>query len=114
MTLTTETNNGVLVLSPRGRIDHQTSDKLREALISHVEGPVGTIQVVVRFAGVDYINSEGLQVLLFVSQRLARRKGRLVLCEMNEPIRAVLRISGLDRVLPVTETEADALKRLHH
>ncbi|MYB32805.1 MAG: STAS domain-containing protein [Acidobacteria bacterium] len=114
MTLTIETNDGVLVLSPRGRIDHHTSDKLREALMSHIQGPEGAIQLVVRFAGVDYINSEGLQVLLFVSQRLARMKGRLVLCEMNEHIRAVFRISGLDRVLPVTETEADALKRLHH
>ena len=114
MTLTIETNNGVVVLSPRGRINHQTSDKLREALMSHVEGPEGAIQLVVRFAGVDYINSEGLQVLLFVSQKLATRKGTLVLCEMNEHIRTVFKISGLDRVLPVTETEADALKRLHH
>jgi len=102
MTLTTEMNNGVLVLSPRGRIDHHTSDKLRQALMSRIEGPEAAIQLVVRFAGVDYINSEGLQVLLFVSQRLARMKGRLVLCEMNEHIRAVFRISGLDRVLPVT------------
>ncbi|MCY3746158.1 MAG: STAS domain-containing protein [Acidobacteria bacterium] len=113
MKLTTERKNGVLVLLPRGRIDHQTSDKLREALMSHIEGQKGTIQLVVRFAGVDYINSEGLQVLLFVSQRLARMKGRLLLCEMNEHIRAVFKISGLDRVLPVTETEADALKRSH-
>ncbi|MCY3745406.1 MAG: STAS domain-containing protein, partial [Acidobacteria bacterium] len=62
MTLTIETNDGVLVLSPRGRIDHHTSDKLREALMSHIQGPEGAIQLVVRFAGVDYINSEGLQV----------------------------------------------------
>ena len=45
MTLTIETNDGVLVLSPRGRIDHHTSDKLREALMSHIEGPEGTIQL---------------------------------------------------------------------
>ena len=113
MKLTIETKHGVLVLSPQGRIDHYTSDELREALMSRIKGPEGAIQVVVSFAEVDYINSEGLQVLLFVSQRLTRMKGALVLCEMNEHIRAVFKISGLDRVLPVTETEADALKRLH-
>jgi len=113
MTLTIETKNGVLVLSPRGRINHQTSDELREGLMSHIEGPEGATQLVVSFAGVDYINSEGLQVLLFVSQRLARMKGKLVVCQINDHIRAVFKISGLDRVLPVTETEPDALKRFH-
>ena len=114
MKLTIETKNGVLVLSPQGRLDHHTSDELREALMSHIGGPEGAIQMVVSFAGVDYINSVGLQVLLVASQRLARVRGTLVLCEMNEHIRGVFKISGFDRVVPVTETEADALKRLHH
>ena len=40
-------------------------------------------------------------------------KGTLFLCETDEPIRGIVKISGFDRVVPVTETEADALKRLH-
>jgi len=113
MKLTTETKNGVPVLSPRGRIDHQTSDEFREALMSRIEGPEGAMPLVVSFAGVDYINSEGLRVLLFVSQRLAKMKGTLVLCEMKEHIREIFKISGFDKALPVTDTEADALKQLH-
>ena len=113
MQLTIETKTGVLVLSPRGRLDHHTSDELRTALMSRIEGPEGALQVVVSFAGVDYINSVGLQVLLVVSQKLARMKGRLFLCEMKEHIRGVFKISGFDRVVPITETEADALKRFH-
>lgn len=113
MKLTTETMNGVPVLSPRGRIDHQASDEFREALMSRIEGPEGAMPLVVSFAGVDYINSEGLRVLLLVSQRLAKMKGTLVLCEMKEHIREIFKISGFDRVVTIAETEADALKRLH-
>ena len=60
MTLTTETKNGVSVLSPRGRIDHDTVGEFGSALLSRVGGPQGNTQVVVNFAGVHYINSAGL------------------------------------------------------
>ena len=114
MTLTTEMNNGVLVLSPRGRIDHHTSDKLREALMSHTEGPERAIQLVVNFAGVDYVNSVVLHTVLVVSQRLAGTKGTLVLCEMKDHILEVFRVSGFDKIMTIAETEADALKRFYH
>ena len=113
MTLTTETKNGVLVLLPRGRIDHRTVGGFGQALMSHVEGPERATPFVVNFAGVDYINSEGLRILLFVSQRLAEMKGPLVLCEMKEHIGEVFQISGFDKVMMIADTEADALTRLH-
>lgn len=113
MKLTVKTKNAVICLSPRGRIDHDTSAEFKEALMSHIEGQEDAVQVLVSCAEVDYINSEGLRVLLIVSQRLAKKKGALALCGVNERIREVLKISGFDRIVPITETEADALKRLH-
>ncbi len=114
MKLTIETNNGVLVLSPRGRIDHRTGGEFGQALMSRVEGSQGTTELVVNFAGVDYINSVVLHVVLLVSKRLAGMKGRLVLCEMKDHILEVFKISGLDKVVTIADTEADALKRLRH
>jgi len=113
MNLTTETKNGVIVLSPRGHIDHQSGGEFGQALLSRVGGPRGNTQVVVNFAGVDYINSEGLQVVLLVRKRMAGTKGTLVLCEMKAHIREVFKISGFDQIVTIVDTEADALKRLH-
>ncbi len=114
MTLTIETKNGVLVLSPQGRIDHRTGGELGQALLSRVGGPQGTTQVVVNFGGVDYMNSVGLHVVLLVSKRLAGMKGTLVLCEMKDHILEVFKVSGFDKIVTIAGTEADALKRLHH
>ena len=114
MTLTIETKNGVLVLSPRGRIDHHTGGEFGSALLSRVGRPQGNTQVVVNFAGVDYINSVGLHVGLWARKMTTGTKGTLVVCEMKEHIREVFKISGFDQIVTIVDTEADALKRLHH
>ena len=114
MTLTIETKNGVLVLSPRGRIDHRTGAEFGSALLSYVGGPQGNTRMVVNFSGVDYMNSVGLHVVLWVRKRMAGTKGRLVLCEMKEHIREVFKVSGFDQIVTVVDTEADALTRFYH
>ena len=52
--------------------------------------------------------------MLWVRKRMAGTKGALVLCEMNEHIRELFKISGFDQILTIADTEADALTRLHH
>ncbi len=111
MNLTDETKNGVLVLSPQGRIDTRTSSEFEHAVMAHAIGPEGATQVVMNFGGLDYINSTGMRVLLILAKRLAGVKGKLVLCEMKEHILEVFKISGFNQILTITDTEADALQR---
>ncbi len=111
MNLTDETKNGVLVLSPQGRIDSRTSSEFEQAVVAHAIEPEGATQVVMNFTGLDYINSTGLRVLLLLAKRLARVKGKLVLCEMKEHIFEVFKISGFNQILTIVDTEADALRR---
>ena len=106
MNLTDETKNGVLVLSPQGRIDTRTSSEFEQAVMSHAMGPEGATHVVMNFAGLDYINSTGMRVLLILAKRLAG-----VLCEMKEHILEVFRISGFNQILTITDTESEALQR---
>ena len=111
MNLTDETKNGVLVLAPQGRIDSRTSSEFEQAVMAHAIGPEGATQVVMNFAGLDYINSTGLRVLLLLAKRRAGVKGKLVLCEMKEHILEVFKISGFHQILTIVDTEADALRR---
>ena len=111
MQLTDETKNGVLVLSPEGRIDTRTSSEFEQTVMSHALGPEGATQVVMNFAGLDYINSTGMRVLLILAKRLAGVHGKLVLCEMKEHILEVFKISGFNQILTITDTEAEALGR---
>ena len=109
MNLTDETKNGVLVLSPQGRIDTRTSADFEQAVLSHASGPEAATHVVMNFAGLDYINSSGMRVLLILAKKLAGVQGRLVLCEMKDHILEVFKISGFNQILTITDSEADAL-----
>ena len=111
MNLTDETKDGVLVLSPQGRIDTRTSGEFEQAVMVHAMGAESATQVVMNFAGLDYINSTGMRVLLILAKRLAGVKGKLVLCEMKEHILEVFKISGFNQILTITDSEDDALKR---
>ena len=111
MNLTDETKNGVLVLSPQGRIDTRTGGEFEQAVMAHAIGPEGATRVVMNFGGLDYINSTGMRVLLILAKRLAGVKGKLVLCEMKEHILEVFKISGFNQILTIIDTEANALER---
>ena len=111
MNLTDETKNDVLVLSPQGRIDTRSSGEFEQAVMAHAIGPDGTTQVVMNFAGLDYINSTGMRVLLILAKRLGGVNGKLVLCEMKEHILEVFKISGFNQILTITDNEDEALKR---
>ena len=56
---------------------------------------------VVDFAGLEYISSAGLGVLLLAQKRLMS-SGGLKLVNLNHHIRDVFRYAGLDRVFEIT------------
>src|SRR5213076_2934066 len=61
----------VVVLGPIGRVDHVTAEELKTALAPHLArcGP-GHDHVVLDFAGVDYISSAGLRVLMLAAKQV--------------------------------------------
>ena len=111
MKVNDETKDGVVVLSPEGRIDTRTSNEFEQAVMARVMGAEGATRVVMNFAKLDYINSTGMRVLLILAKRLSGVSGKLVLCEMKEHILEVFTISGFNQILTITDTEADAMSR---
>ncbi len=111
MNLNDETRDGVVVLSPVGRIDTKSSSEFEQAVMARTTGPDAPTRVVMNFARLDYINSTGMRVLLILAKRLAGGRGQLVLCEMKEHIFEVFKISGFDQILTITDTEAEAVEK---
>jgi anti-anti-sigma factor len=101
--------DGITVMVPAGRIDTTTSGSLEEALRKAVDQ--GARDLVVDFAGVDYISSAGLRVFLVLAKRLRDLKGRLVLCGMPEPVRQVFHLAGFLPLFSVDPSRDDALAR---
>jgi anti-anti-sigma factor len=99
----------VTVVAPAGRIDTTTSGAVDDAVRRIVDA--GARDLVVNFAGVDYISSAGLRVFLVLAKRMRDLKGRLVLCGMPEPVRQVFHLAGFMPLFLVEPSLDQALAR---
>ncbi|MEI6669161.1 MAG: STAS domain-containing protein [Acidobacteriota bacterium] len=105
-----ETRHGaVLVVAPVGRVDSTTSDGLDQALTRVVDA--GDQRLVVDLAGVSYISSAGLRVLLVVAKRLKTRRGTLVLCALGDAVRQVFDLAGFLPLFQIEPTRELAVAR---
>lgn len=84
--------DGALVLTLTGRLDSSTAPEFGRRLSALVER--GETRVAIDFAGLDYISSAGLAVLLAATKALRAKRGDIVLAGVNDRIRQVFQMSG--------------------
>jgi anti-sigma B factor antagonist len=95
------------VVSVTGEIDVYTAPTLRERLNELVAE--GEYHLVVDMAGVDFLDSTGLGVLVGGLKRTRAHEGTLQLVCDQEKILKVFRITGLTKVFPIHSTLVEAL-----
>ena len=66
---------------------------------------------VLDMAGVEYISSAGLRVVLLLAKRLKQNSGHLVLCGLQPHVHEVFDISGFLAILDVADSRDAALGR---
>jgi len=98
---------GIVAVVPAGRIDTTTAPSLEKYLFDLLAG--GERHIVVDFAGVDYISSAGLRVMLLLARRLQDAGGRLGLCGMGDAVRQVFQLAGFLPLFVVFETREAAV-----
>jgi len=107
ITVRTRHQDGVPVISVTGEIDVYTAPTLRERLNELVAD--GEYHLVVDMAGVDFLDSTGLGVLVGGLKRARSHEGTLQLVCDQEKILKVFRITGLTKVFPIHASLGDAL-----
>lgn len=95
------------VISVSGEIDVYTAPSLRERLNELVAA--GHYDLVVDMAGVEFLDSTGLGVLVGGLKRVRSHGGTLRLVCAQEKILKVFRITGLTKVFPIHATLDEAL-----
>jgi anti-anti-sigma factor len=96
----------VSVVLPEGRLDAEAAPALDQA-ISALEA-LGAQRVIVNLSSCTYISSSGLRALISHARRLRQVGGDLKLCCPSPRVMHVLDIAGLDAVLNISSSEADA------
>ncbi|HEV3475391.1 MAG TPA: STAS domain-containing protein [Actinomycetota bacterium] len=94
------------VVDVKGEIDLDTAPQLKAVLGDAIKG--GAINIAVNLEGVEFLDSSGLGVLIGSLKRCKEAGGMLALVSPRRPIRKVLSITGLDKVIPIHDTVEEA------
>ncbi|MDQ0766947.1 STAS domain-containing protein [Streptomyces canus] len=100
------TADGVHVLALAGEIDHNTADVFRQALTADDGSSRCTV---VDFHDVTFMDSSGINVLVAANNAARAHGGRLRLAHTPNRVLDLLRIVGLDDVIPLYATLQQAL-----
>jgi anti-sigma B factor antagonist len=105
-----ERRSGVLVVEVSGEIDLRTADRLRNRLLELGRDlmAAGGGRLVVDFGEVAFCDATGLGSLVAVANELRARGGRLHLARVRPAQHRLLLVTGLERLIPVHETVAEA------
>jgi len=72
----------------------------------------GARAIVLNFAGLDYMNSSGIGLLVTLLIRANRAKVRLLAVELKEHYRHIFELTRLNEAIRIYPTEAEALAAL--
>ena len=108
MEIIAEMQNDINIYRLIGRLDTNTSPGFEKKLFQAISD--GSKNMVVDFKDIDYISSAGLRVILKAFKALQREDGRIMLCSMQDYIRELFEITGIDAVVPIVANIDDALK----
>lgn len=95
------------VIAVRGELTGATDAALMEAY-GQAADP-STRVVVLDFAGLEYMNSTGIGLLVTLLVRAQRQRQRLMAFGLSPHYREILSLTRLDEAIGIVDTEAEAL-----
>lgn len=102
--LSTDTSAGLAIVHVGGDFDLSTLP----AFEAELESSLSAKLLVVDLAGCTFIDSSALRTLVRAQRRVSEAGGTLGLVAPSQPVRRVLEVAALDRVIPVWETVNEA------
>ena len=110
MRLKEANHKGVDVFALEGDTDLHFAPCLRSVLHAKIKAHCPAL--IVDLAHVNFIDSTGLSVVIEYFRDAARHGGVLSLCALNEELKGIFRIVGLDRSIPMFATVDDAVNAI--
>ena len=104
MDITEISRGGALVITVSGRLDSSTAGQLEAVLPARVKEQKA---VVLSLAGVPYVSSAGLRVLLIGAKTAKAAGNKLLITGLSPAVREVFDISGFSKIFTI-EADVDA------
>ncbi len=111
MEITSSKHEDIRILEITGRLDANTAPDLEKELLQHLEAEEKFF--LVNFAGLDYISSVGLRVLLMAAKKAKSVGGKVVLSGLQEHVHEVFEIAGFTSIFQIFAGNEEALSVYH-
>jgi anti-sigma B factor antagonist len=88
-------DGGVITLQVSGKLSAVTAEEFGAVLDNAVEE---TADIVLDFAGLNYLASAGLRCLIAAHKRIKAKNGRLSIINVSDAVREIFEITGLEEL----------------
>lgn len=108
MNISERVENGILVLTVDGRMDHEGAEVFRQEAFRLINA--GHRLILVNFAGTTFLASMGIRALIMPSQEVAQHGGKLAVTGLNGELKKLFDTAGLNQLFTVFPSLEEALK----
>lgn len=108
LTIESRQADEVVVISPRGFINAHTVRQFEQELSRALES--GQVKIVINGAGLSYIASAGLGVIMGLVEEVRARGGDIRLTDLNETVHNIFEVVGFDHLYRLFDSEREAVE----
>lgn len=106
MNITTENQDDMKIIRFEGRLDSNSTGQIYDDMVELAQN---NQKLIANLAGLEYMSSAGLRVILLAAKLMKPHRGELVICEPNKMVREVLEVSGFNSLIHIYATEEHAM-----
>jgi len=99
--------DGVILVSPTGRLDAHSAADFEARLGAEIDG--GAKQLVIDGTGLEYLSSAGLRALLGITKKIRTSGGTIALCHLQPQLVEIMEIAGFNSLIPTYPDQAAAV-----
>lgn len=100
-----------LIVELSGELDHHSAVEVRNKMDDRLERD-NFINLILNFKGVTFMDSSGIGVVIGRFKKLQRKKGRVIITNINENVRRVFDLSGMFKIIGLYKDVNEALRNL--
>lgn len=108
--ITAKRDNDVLTVKVQGRIDGSNASEFQDKVKNIFTD--SDKAVMMDMAGLEYISSAGLRVVLMLAKLLEQRKVNFAIHSLADPVKEVFDISGFDKIIQIHASQQEAVAAL--
>jgi len=106
-----EQGRRALIVRLKGELDHHTADVVK-ARMEEAIAKEDTRHVILSLRGLSFMDSSGLGVILGRYKQITGKGGKMVVCDVTQPVYRLFELSGLFKIVSIQDNERLALSSL--